>query len=141
MMMAAEYHFAKGMIKQLAALAMVAMAVGLSYLQKLCLERETAYSLFRAFVQLTVIGFLLQFIFSRQSVVWIFLVYIFMVCIAGHTAGQQAKHVPNGKYIAGASIFARTSVTINWSHHEATSRRHQVTNQSGGDGTGSRCHP
>lgn len=50
-MMAAEYHFAKGMIKQLAALAMVAMAVGLSYLQKLCLERETAYSLFRAFVQ------------------------------------------------------------------------------------------
>ncbi|XP_030548531.1 protein ALUMINUM SENSITIVE 3-like [Rhodamnia argentea] len=110
--MAAEYHFAKGMIKPVAALTVVAMAVGLSYLQKLGLEREMVYSIFRAFLQLSVIGFVLQFIFSRQSVAWIFLAYIFMVCVAGHTAGQRAKHVPNGKYIAGASILAGTSVTM-----------------------------
>lgn len=80
MMMAAAYHFAKGMIKPLAALAVVAMAVGLSYLQKLGLEREMVYSIFRAFLQLSVIGFVLQFIFNRQSIAWIFLAYIFMVC-------------------------------------------------------------
>ncbi|KAK3445306.1 protein ALUMINUM SENSITIVE 3 [Eucalyptus grandis] len=112
MTMAAVLHFAKGMIKPAAALAVVAMAVGLSYLQKLSLEREMVYSVFRAFLQLSVIGFVLQFIFSRQSVAWIFLAYIFMVSIAGHTAGQRAKHVPNSKYIAGASIFAGTSVTM-----------------------------
>ncbi|XP_030452441.1 protein ALUMINUM SENSITIVE 3-like [Syzygium oleosum] len=112
MMMAAAYHFAKGMIKPLAALAVVAMAVGLSYLQKLGLEREMVYSIFRAFLQLSVIGFVLQFIFNRQSIAWIFLAYIFMICIAGYTAGQRAKHVPNGKYIAGASILAGTSVTM-----------------------------
>jgi len=80
MTLAAVLHFAKGMIKPAAALAVVAMAVGLSYLQKLSLEREMVYSVFRAFLQLSVIGFVLQFIFSRQSVAWIFLAYIFMVC-------------------------------------------------------------
>lgn len=34
------------------------------------------------------------------------------VSIAGYTAGQRAKHVPNGKYVAGLSILAGTSVTM-----------------------------
>lgn len=34
------------------------------------------------------------------------------VSVAGYTAGQRAKHVPNGKYAAGASILAGTSVTM-----------------------------
>lgn len=34
------------------------------------------------------------------------------VSIAGYTAGQRAKHVPRGKYIAGISIFAGTAVTM-----------------------------
>ncbi|KAL9675583.1 hypothetical protein QQ045_003785 [Rhodiola kirilowii] len=34
------------------------------------------------------------------------------VSIAGYTAGQRAKHVPKGKYVAGVSILAGTSVTM-----------------------------
>lgn len=34
------------------------------------------------------------------------------VTIAGYTAGQRAKHVPRGKYIAGMSILAGTAVTM-----------------------------
>ncbi|XP_031126020.1 protein ALUMINUM SENSITIVE 3 [Ipomoea triloba] len=105
-------EFLKGMMKPVAALAVVAMAVALSYLQRLGLEREMAYSIFRAFLQLSIIGFVLQFIFTQDNVLWILLAYLFMVSVAGYTAGQRAKHVPRGKYIAGVSILAGTAMTM-----------------------------
>ncbi|KAM3736864.1 hypothetical protein ACB098_09G013500 [Castanea mollissima] len=104
--------FLEGMLKPLAATMVVIMAVLLSYLQKLGLESEMIYSVARAFLQLSIIGFVLQFIFSRENSLWIILAYLFMVSVAGYTAGQRAKHVPRGKYVAGASILAGTSVTM-----------------------------
>ncbi|KAG6745046.1 hypothetical protein NC652_036565 [Populus alba x Populus x berolinensis] len=104
--------FLKGMIKPLAATTVVLMAVILSYMQKLGLGGEMVYSIARAFLQLSVIGFVLQFIFSQDHAVWIILAYIFMVSVAGYTAGQRAKHVPRGKLVAGASILAGTAVTM-----------------------------
>lgn len=100
------------MVKPVLALAVVLMAVILSYWQKLDLGWEMVYSIFRAFVQLSVIGFVLQFIFTQKNVTWIILAYLFMVAVAGYTAGQRAKHVPKGKYVAGVSILAGTAVTM-----------------------------
>ncbi|KAB5519793.1 hypothetical protein DKX38_024112 [Salix brachista] len=94
--------FLNGMIKPLAATAVVLMAVILSYMQKLGLEGEMVYSIIRAFLQLSVIGFVLQFIFSQNHA----------VSVAGYTAGQRAKHVPRGQWVAGASILAGTAVTM-----------------------------
>ncbi|KAK9724033.1 hypothetical protein RND81_05G043200 [Saponaria officinalis] len=105
-------EYLRGMMKPVAALAVVALAVLLSYFQRLGLERDMLYSIFRAFVQLSVIGFVLQFIFSQSNVAWIILAYLFMVSIAGYTAGERAKHVPRGKYVAGGSILIGTSVTM-----------------------------
>ncbi|GMH30094.1 hypothetical protein Nepgr_031937 [Nepenthes gracilis] len=104
--------FLRGMMKPVAALVVVLMALALSYMQKLGLEREMMYSIFRAFLQLSVIGFVLQFIFNQQNSAWIILAYLFMVTVAGYTCGQRAKHVPRGKYVAGASILTGTSVTM-----------------------------
>jgi putative ABC transport system permease protein len=73
--------FLKGMIKPLAATAVVLVAVILSYMQNLGLGGEMVYSIVRAFLQLSVIGFVLQFIFSQDHAVWIILAYIFMVRI------------------------------------------------------------
>ncbi|XP_041026215.1 protein ALUMINUM SENSITIVE 3 [Juglans microcarpa x Juglans regia] len=105
-------EFLKGMVKPVAATAVVLMAVLLSYFQKLGLEGEMVYSILRAFLQLSVIGFVLQFIFSQNNSGWILLAYLFMVSVAGYTAGQRAKHIPRGKYVAGASILVGTSVTM-----------------------------
>lgn len=105
-------EFLKGMVKPAAALAVVFMAAALSYTQRLRLEREMVYAISRAFLQLSIIGFVLQFIFNRENSFWIILAYLFMVSVAGYTAGQRAKHVPRGKYIAGASILAGTAVTM-----------------------------
>ncbi|EEF37182.1 protein ALUMINUM SENSITIVE 3 [Ricinus communis] len=105
-------EFLRGMIKPVAALSAVLMAVLLSFMQKLGLEAEMSYSIFRAFLQLSVIGFVLHFIFNQDRSFWIILAYLFMVSVAGYTAGQRAKHVPRGKYVAGASILAGTSLTM-----------------------------
>ncbi|KAJ7519166.1 hypothetical protein O6H91_17G077700 [Diphasiastrum complanatum] len=104
--------FALGMLKPLAALVIVVLAVLMSFFQKLDLEKEMIYSIFRAFVQLSIIGFVLEFIFQQNHVFYIFLAYIFMVLVAGYTAGKRAKHVPKGAYIAGASILAGTFLTM-----------------------------
>ena len=71
--------FLKGMLKPFAATAVVLMAVLLSYFQNLGLEREMLYSIARAFLQLSIIGFVLQFIFTQQNIVWIVAAYLFMV--------------------------------------------------------------
>ncbi|KAK3006706.1 hypothetical protein RJ639_017803 [Escallonia herrerae] len=105
-------EFLKGMLKPVAAIVVVLLAALLSYFQKLGLEGEMVYSILRAFVQLSVIGFVLQFIFNQQNSGWILLAYLFMVSVASYTAGQRAKHVPRGKYVAGASILAGTAVTM-----------------------------
>ena len=34
------------------------------------------------------------------------------VSVAGYTAGQRAKHVPRGMYVAGGSILVGTAVTM-----------------------------
>lgn len=38
--------------------------------------------------------------------------FFVQVTVAGYTAGQRAKHVPHGKYIAGASILVGTTITM-----------------------------
>ena len=74
--------FLEGMVKPLLASVVVLMAVLLSYMQKLGLEKEMVYSIVRAFLQLSVIGFVLQFIFSQNNRGWIILAYLFMVCFS-----------------------------------------------------------
>ncbi|KAG1339172.1 UPF0014 membrane protein STAR2 [Cocos nucifera] len=100
------------MLKPAAATVVVLMAVVLSFFQKLGLGGEMVCAIARAFLQLSVIGFVLQFIFTQKNAGWIILAYLFMVSVAGYTAGQRAKHVPRGKYIAGVSILAGTAVTM-----------------------------
>lgn len=75
------FEFLKGMIKPVAALVVVLMAVLLSSMEKLGLEKEMIYSIFRAFLQLSVIGFVLQFVFNQHNSGWIVLAYLFMVCL------------------------------------------------------------
>ncbi|CAL4903155.1 unnamed protein product [Urochloa decumbens] len=114
--------FLIGMLKPVAATAIVAVAVALSFAQHLGLEREMLYATGRVVLQLSVVGFVLQFIFSQKNALWILLAYLFMVItrsvgqrhvtVAGYTAGRRARRVPGGKYIAGVSILAGTGITM-----------------------------
>ena len=48
--------------------AAVLMAVALSHFQKLGLEGEMMYSIFKDFLKLSIIGFVLQFVFTQEKV-------------------------------------------------------------------------
>ncbi|KAL3536340.1 hypothetical protein ACH5RR_004801 [Cinchona calisaya] len=95
-------EFAEGMIKPAAALIVVVTAMALSYMHKLGLEGEMIYSIFRSFLQLSIISFVIQFIFNQNNTISIVVAYLFMVCVAGYTAGQRAKHVPRGMIVSTA---------------------------------------
>ncbi|OEL30786.1 UPF0014 membrane protein STAR2 [Dichanthelium oligosanthes] len=87
------------MLKPLAATVVVALAVALSFTQSLGIEAEMLFAIARSFVQLSVIGFVLQFILSQKNTTsWILLAYLFMV--------------PHGKYIAFVSILVGTVITL-----------------------------
>ena len=42
------------------------------------------YAMFRAFLQLSIIGFVLQFIFNQGNAGWIILAYLFMVTLLSY---------------------------------------------------------
>lgn len=96
--------FLEGMLKPLAATMVVVMAVLLSYLQKLGLEREMIYSIARAFLQLSIIGFVLQFIFSQENSLWIILAYLFMVRLSSPHVFHSYKLCLDFEKIWGTGI-------------------------------------
>lgn len=76
-------EFLMGMLKPVASTAVVAMAVALSFTQGLGIEGEMVYGIARSFLQLSVIGFVLQFIFTHKNAVFCcILAYLFMVYIS-----------------------------------------------------------
>ncbi|CAN6173426.1 unnamed protein product [Urochloa humidicola] len=101
------------MLKPAAATAVVVLAVALSFTQRLGIEGEMLYAVARSFLQLSLIGFVLHFIFTQENTTpWILVAYLFMVMVASYTAGQRAKQVPRGKYIAFVSILFGTMITM-----------------------------
>lgn len=66
-------------MKTVAATVAVLIAALLSYIQKLGMEKEMVYASVRAIIQLSIVGFVLEFIFTRRNVLWILLAYLFMV--------------------------------------------------------------
>ncbi|XP_066371624.1 UPF0014 membrane protein STAR2-like [Miscanthus floridulus] len=105
--------FLVGMVKPAASTAVVALAVMLSFAQRLGIEGETLYAVARSFVQLLLIGFVLHFIFVQKNATpWILFTYLFMVTVASYTAGKRAKQVPRGKHIAFVSILVGTGTTM-----------------------------
>ncbi|CAM6100492.1 unnamed protein product [Calypogeia fissa] len=67
-----------GMVGPVLALTVVFAAMIVSYTQSLGIEKEMLIAIARAFLQLSVIGFVLEFIFSQSNVLWIFMAYLFM---------------------------------------------------------------
>jgi putative ABC transport system permease protein len=96
----------------LGALVLVGIAALISYRQKVGLEKDMLTAVIRAFVQLIAIGYVLEFIFAAEGPLWIFLVVVVMVAIAGYTAGQRGLGVPRRMVVATASISCGAFGTI-----------------------------
>jgi putative ABC transport system permease protein len=77
-----------------AALALVAVAIGISIWERARLEGDIALAALRAFVQLTAIGFVINAIFKSDKLVFVFLLVGVMVVVGAFTARHRARAVP-----------------------------------------------
>jgi putative ABC transport system permease protein len=78
-----------------ATLVLVALAVGVSIWQQTNLEEDIAVAVGRSFVQLTAIGFVINFIFDQDQLVFVVALIAGMVLFGALTARHRARAVPD----------------------------------------------
>ncbi|WP_373809315.1 ABC transporter permease, partial [Weissella soli] len=82
------------------ALVLVAISLGISYKQKLHLEKDTIISVTRAVIQLIIVGFLLKFIFNLNNVFLTLAMMVFIVFNAALNGKKRAHGIPGAFGIA-----------------------------------------
>ena len=83
---------------------LIAMAVVVSYQQKMRLELEILHSALRAVVQLVVVGYLLNFIFGADHPLFTSGVLLVMLISAAINGGKRGQGIKHASWIAGVSI-------------------------------------
>jgi putative ABC transport system permease protein len=96
----------------LASLILVLLAALISRWQSLDLEKQMLVAVVRAFIQLTLIGFALTYIFDVDSPLMILLILSVMTLIAGYTSGGRAAGVPHARQVALLSISIGAALTL-----------------------------
>jgi putative ABC transport system permease protein len=97
-----------------AALALVAVAVAISAWERARLEGDLALAAVRAFVQLTAIGFVIEFIFDRDDLLFVFGLIAVMVVVGTFTARHRARAVPGAFWplLIALSLAAATTLGL-----------------------------
>ncbi len=96
----------------LLALGLVAVAVVLSLYERLDLERDIGVAVLRSFVQLTAIGFVINFVFALETLGYVVLLLVGMVLFAGWTTSRRAEGVPRALPVATVAIAAAAAATL-----------------------------
>jgi putative ABC transport system permease protein len=100
------------MVDVILALVLVAIAVALSRVKGLNLERDILLGTVRAFAQLMAIGYLLNFIFDLHRLELVFALLVIMVLIGGQTSSRRAKSLKGSFLIATCAIGLGTFATL-----------------------------
>ncbi len=95
-----------------AALVLVAIAMLLSWRERLDLEKDMTIACIRAFVQLMAIGYVIHLIFSTKSPVWVALMIVAMLVFAAFTSGRRARRLPGSVTLMLIAIGGSTLVTL-----------------------------
>jgi len=99
-------------------LGLAFVAIGLSYFQGFRMERDLIIGVVRAVLQLTILGYVLAYVFLIKSVWYTALILLLMAFAAAVTAKGRIKRPYPGAIpvlwisIAGGSFFAVTYITI-----------------------------
>ncbi|MDP4091569.1 MAG: iron export ABC transporter permease subunit FetB [Bacillota bacterium] len=92
--------------------SLVLISLLFSYYQKLKLEKETIIGVIRAVVQLTAVGYLLNYIFGLKNPWFTTLLVIFMIFNAAVNAAKRGKVIKKGILISFISISIGTVATL-----------------------------
>jgi UDP-glucose/iron transport system permease protein len=94
------------------ALALVAIAIGISLWERARLEGDIALAAVRAFIQLTAVGFVIEFIFDRDNLLFTFLLIAVMVVVGAFTARRRAQAVPGAFWPLVAALGLAGAATL-----------------------------
>lgn len=92
--------------------SLVLISILFSYSQKLKLEKDTIIGVVRAIVQLTIVGYLLNYIFGLKNPVFTTLLLLFMTFNAALNASKRGKEIKNGLLISFISIGGGATITL-----------------------------
>ena len=96
----------------LMATVLIAIAVIVSYQQRMRLEVEILHSALRAVVQLVVVGYVLHFIFGADHPLFTSGVLLVMLISAAINGGKRGSGIKYASWIAGASIGIGAVLTL-----------------------------
>lgn len=92
--------------------SLILISLFFSYYQKLNLEKETIIGVVRAIIQLTVVGYILNYIFGLKNPLFTTFLILFMLFNASHNAAKRGKDIKNGIWISFISIGSGTAITL-----------------------------
>jgi putative ABC transport system permease protein len=97
-----------------ASLALVALAVVVSFWQRADLEKDLGVAVFRSFVQLIAVGYVIQAIFDSKSLWVVVALLAVMVLLGAFTARGRAKAVPGafGPLVLALTVAAAITLGI-----------------------------
>lgn len=102
-----------GWVGLLTSLILVAIAVGISVVRKLKLERSMVWAAARAMAQLLLVGYVLTFLLAKdRPIVWSWLWVFVMIVVAAATVARRAKEVPAVFWLALAALGASALVAV-----------------------------
>ena len=95
-----------------ASIALVAIAIAVSFWRRAELERDLAVAVLRSFVQLTAIGYVIQAIFDSDSLWLVVALLAVMVGFGAFTARSRAKAVPGALGPLVLALSAAGGITL-----------------------------
>lgn len=78
-----------------AALALVTVAVAISFWRRADLETDIGIAVVRSFIQLSAIGYVIELIFEEDNLLFVLALLVTMVVFGAYTARQRALGVPD----------------------------------------------
>jgi putative ABC transport system permease protein len=95
-----------------ASIALVALAVAVSFWRRAELERDLAVAVLRSFVQLTAIGYVIQAIFDSDSLWLVATLLAVMVGFGAFTARSRARAVPGALAPLVLALSVAAAITL-----------------------------
>ena len=111
-MIAAAAGISISLTEVVASLALVLLAIAVSVWRGTGLENEIAVAVFRSFIQLTAIGYVIQAIFDEDSIWLVIALLAVMVAFGAFTARRRAKRVPDAFWPLAISLAVAGGTTL-----------------------------
>ncbi|MBS0908407.1 iron export ABC transporter permease subunit FetB [Tatumella sp. JGM118] len=93
-------------------LALVLVAIVISYREKLALEKDIVWSICRAVVQLVIVGYVLKYLFDLNNVFLTVLMVLFICFNAAWNAKKRSKYIDNAFLMSFIAITTGAVLTL-----------------------------